>query len=182
MDFKVKETQKTYHGSRIVVYRDFVEQPDGSEVARELVVFNSAAAIVPLMDDGRVILIRQFRYPAKGTLVEIPAGVMNDGEDPEQCARREVEEEIGFRAGKLTWLGKVYTSPGVCTETIDLFLAEELEKTSQDLDHGEIIEPLSVGFDEALAMVATGEIMDAKSICGLLLAKGALENRRAERG
>jgi len=171
MDYKVKETQKVYHGSRIVVYKDFVEQPDGSEVSREVVTFNNAAAIVPLTREGEVILIRQFRYPAKGTLLEIPAGVLGEEEKAEDCARREVEEETGYRPGRLTWLGKIHTSPGVCTETIDIFLAEELEKGDQDLEHGEIIEPWAVKFEDALAMIADGEITDAKTICGLLLAR-----------
>ena len=180
MDFKVKETEKIYHGARIVVYRDFVEQPDGSEVTREVVVFNNAAAIVPLTAEGDIVLIRQFRYPAKGVLIEIPAGVIADGEDSRDCARRELEEEIGYRAGKLTLLGKIHTSPGVCSETINLYLAEELEKSSQDLEHGEVIEPWVVGFDKALGMIAGGEITDAKTICGLLLAKRVLEERKPD--
>jgi ADP-ribose pyrophosphatase len=182
MDFKVKETQKVYHGSRIVVYRDFVVQPDGSEVAREVVAFNNAAAIVPLTREGEVILIEQFRYPTKGTLLEIPAGVLDEQEKPEDCARREVEEETGYRPGRLTWLGKIHTSPGVCTEAIDIYLAEELDKGEQNLEHGEIIEPRAVKFEDALSMIAAGEITDAKTICGLLLARRFLRLRERESG
>ncbi len=175
MDFKVKETQKVYHGSRVVVYRDFVEQPDGSEVTREVVALNDAAAIVPLTGDGEVILIRQFRYPVKGELLEIPAGVLDEGEKPEDCARREVEEETGYRPGRLTRLGRIHTTPGVCTEAIDIYLAEELEKGDQNLEHGEIIEPCAVRFEDALSMMACGEITDAKTICGLLMASRFLK-------
>lgn len=178
MDFRVKETEKVYHGSRIVVFRDFVEQPDGSEVAREVVQFNDAAAIVPLTTDMEVIMIRQFRYPTKGTLIEIPAGVLAEGEEPRECALRELEEETGYSAGKLTPLGAVHTSPGVCTEKIHLYLAEELHKGSQDLEHGEVIEPHAVKFEDALDMISSGEITDAKSICGLLLAAKAVSERR----
>jgi ADP-ribose pyrophosphatase len=180
MDYKVKETQKVYHGSRITVYRDFVEQPDGSEVTREVVAFNNAAAIVPLTSRGEVILIRQFRYPTKGALLEIPAGVLEEGEKPEDCARREVEEETGYRPGRLTWLGKIHTSPGVCTEAIDIYLAEDLESGDQNLDHGEVIEPCVVKFEEALSMIAEGEITDAKTICGLLLARRVLRLRQSD--
>jgi ADP-ribose pyrophosphatase len=208
MDFKVKETEKVYHGSRIVVFRDFIEQPDGSEVSREVVVFNNAAAVVPLTQRGDVVLIKQFRYPvarsasstalltpaqnverenrrtgeqppsAAGVLVEIPAGVLDEDEEPEECARRELEEETGYTAGKLTHLGKIHTSPGVCSETIDLYLAEEIEKGDQDLEHGEVIEPVLVKFEDALEMIADGRITDAKTICGLLLARGLIERRR----
>ncbi len=203
MDFTVKETEKVYHGSRIVVFRDFIEQPDGSEVTREVVTLNNAAAIVPLTDEGEVVLINQFRYcvarqaqlhsqPSvhkkaeqengkaafgKGMLVEIPAGTFEEGEEPEECARREIEEETGYRAGKLTRLGQVYTSPGVCTEVIHLFLAEQLEKGDQDLDHGEVIELLRVKLEDALAMIADGRIIDAKTVCGLLLTEKLLKSR-----
>jgi len=177
MDFVVKETQKVYHGKRITVYRDFVEQPDGSEVTREVVVFNNAAAIVPVTSEGEVILIRQLRYPVKGYLWELPAGVLDEGESPEDCARRELEEETGYRPGRLSFLGRIHTSPGVCSEVIHLYLAEGLEKGEADLDHGEIIEPKIVKFEEALAMISSGEITDAKSICGLLLAEKALAAR-----
>lgn len=199
MNFKVKETQKVYHGSRFVVYRDFIEQPDGSEVAREVVATANAAAVVPLTADGEVIMIRQFRYPTAGShpvftkdgsiaagaveqtgsgyLWEIPAGVLDEGEKPEKCAEREVEEETGYRAGKLTWLGKIHTSPGICSETIDLYLAEEMQEGDQDLEHGEIIEPKAIKFEDAFAMIADGEITDAKTICGLLLALKVIRDR-----
>jgi len=181
MKYNVKETEKVYHGSRIVVFRDFIEQPDGSEVSREVVVFNNAAAIVPLTDDGDVILIKQFRYPTKGELVEIPAGVLAEDEDPECCAGREIVEETGYSAGKITHLGKIHTSPGVCSETIDLYLAEDLKKGDQDLEHGEVIELMPVKFEQALEMIAAGEITDAKTICGLLLASRTLRLRAGDR-
>jgi len=174
MEFTVRETEKVYHGSRIQVFRDFVEQSDGSEVTREVVSINNAAAIVPVTPEGRIVLIRQFRYPLKGALVEIPAGIIDGDESPEDCARREVLEETGYGAGELTWLGKIHTSPGICTEVIDLYLARKLEKGEQSLDHGEIIEPREVEFGEALEMIDRGEITDAKTICGLLLAKKAI--------
>jgi ADP-ribose pyrophosphatase len=178
MDFKVKETQKVYHGSRIVVFRDFVEQSDGSEVAREVVELNDAAAVVALTANGEVVLIKQFRYPAKGVLVEIPAGVLDGEEEPEECARRELEEETGYAADKLTHLGKIHVSPGICTEKIDIYLAEGIVKGDQDLEHGEIIEPMLVKFEDALKMIQTGEIIDAKTICGLLLARDRTDTAR----
>ena len=180
MDFKVKETEKVYHGSRVVVYRDFVQQPDGSEVTREVVSLDNAAAIVPLTREGEVVLIRQFRYAVKGVIIEIPAGTFGGDEKPEDCARRELEEETGYRAGRLTRLGRIHTSPGVCTEVIHLFLAEGLEgapECAQNLDHGEVIEVERVKFEEALDMIKTGGITDAKTVCALLLARRELDRR-----
>jgi len=178
VDFTVKETQKVYHGTRIVVYRDFVQQPDGSEVTREVVELNNAAAVVALTAGGEVVLIRQFRYPAKGELIEIPAGILDENEEPLNCARRELEEETGYTAQSLSHLGRIHVSPGICTENIDIFLAEDIRKGEQNLEHGEVIKPMLVKFEDALKMIEAGEIIDAKTICGLLMAKGKINAGR----
>lgn len=167
-----------YRGKRITVARDTVLQPNGETAMREVVKFANAAACVPLTKKREVVLIRQFRYPAGGYLYEIPAGILNEGEKPALCAKREVEEETGFRAGKLTLLGKIHSSPGVCTEVIYLFLAENLEKSVQNLERGEDIKVRKFDLKKALQMVRDGKITDAKTICALFLLQEAQARRR----
>ena len=177
MCFELRETRKVYEGKRINVHRDLVKQPDGTEVVRELVTLADAAAIVPLTSEGGVVLISQLRYPVGDYLWEIPAGVLDGEEEPEACARRELEEETGYKPGVLTYLGRIYTSPGVCSEIIHLYLAEKLERGKANLDHGEIIKPKIIGFSEVLDMIDRGEITDAKTICAIFLAQKEMAGR-----
>lgn len=125
--------------------------------------------MLPILDDQRVILVWNYRYPIGQRLLELPAGTLEPGEAPDSCAARELEEEIGYRAGKLTKLAEFYPSPGVLSECMHLFLAEELQPAQQKLDPGESIELEILPFDEAVQSVMRGEIRDAKTIVGLLL-------------
>ena len=176
----VKRSRTIYRGKRITVTRDIVLQPNGETAMREVVKFVNAAACVPLTKKEEVVLIKQFRHPAGGYLYEIPAGILGEGEKPARCAAREVEEETGLRAKKLTFLGKIHPSPGVCTEVIYLFLAENLEKSVQNLEHGEDIKVRKVALKKALQMVRDGKITDAKTICALFLVREALARRHKD--
>jgi ADP-ribose pyrophosphatase len=174
----VKSSETIYRGKRITVTKDIVMQPNGETAMREVVKFANAAACVPLTKKREVVLIRQFRYPAGGYLYEIPAGILNRRERPAACAVREVEEETGFRARKLTFIGKIHPSPGVCTEVIYLFLAEDLEKSLQNLERGEDIKVQKFALNKALQMITDGKITDAKTICALFLVQKRLARRR----
>jgi len=176
----VKRSKTIYRGKRITVTRDIVLQPNGETAMREVVKFANAAACVPLTKKREVVLIKQFRHPAGGYLYEIPAGILAEGEKPVRCAAREVEEETGLRARKMTFLGKIHPSPGVCTEVIYLFLAEKLEKSVQNLERGEDIKVRKVTLRKALQMVRDGKITDAKTICVLFLLQEMLARRRKD--
>src|SRR6185503_15098928 len=143
-----------YTGVVVNLNVDTVTLPNGLTVDLEVVRHPGAAAVVPLKDDGTVILIRQFRHAAGGFIYEIPAGKLHPGEDPRVCAARELEEEIGYRAGKLELLSSIFTAPGFTTGR-------------QQLDRDEVLEVVEMPLLEAIRMIETGAIRDAKSIVGL---------------
>ncbi|HEY6230586.1 MAG TPA: NUDIX hydrolase [Pyrinomonadaceae bacterium] len=137
---------------------------------REVVHHPGSAVIVPVFDDGTVGLVRQYRHPAVRYLLEVPAGTLRRGEVPEEGAARELEEELGLVSGRLEKLTEFFVSPGFLEEKMWLYLATQLTATSQRLEHDELIEVVRVPLAQALNMITTGEIEDAKTIIGLMLA------------
>jgi ADP-ribose pyrophosphatase len=137
---------------------------------REIVRHPGSAVIVPVFADETIALVRQYRHPAVKYLLEIPAGTLNDGERPEIGAARELEEELGVVAGRMEKLTEFFVSPGFCEEKMWVYLATDLTHTKQKLDDDELIEVVRVSFSEALEMISAGEIEDAKTIIGLMLA------------
>jgi len=168
MDETILKTQKIYSGRVINVAVHEVRLPDGSLAKRELVQHPGAVAIVALLPRRKVLLVRQFRIAAGRILNEIPAGTLRPNEPPEQCAIRELQEETGYRPGKLETLGGFYVAPGYTTEYIHLFLATELAESHLDGDADEFIEVQSITLREGLAMIERGDIVDGKTITGLL--------------
>jgi len=165
-------SRKPIHRGRILdIGIERVRLPNGVEADLEIVRHPGAAAIVPIGDDGRVLLIRQYRYAAGGFLLEIPAGTRNAGELARDCALRELTEETGVRAGELIDLGEVVPVPGYSTERIHLFAARRLERAAQALDPDELIEVQPVAFAEIGRMLVDGTIVDAKSIVALCRAR-----------
>jgi 8-oxo-dGTP pyrophosphatase MutT (NUDIX family) len=168
---------EVYRGHIIRVARGTFSGPDGSTFTRDVVHHPGAVAVVPVRDDGRVVLVRQYRAPIDELLLELPAGLKDvDGEPPIETAQRELIEETGFRAGRLELLVTFTNSAGFCDEQVDIFLATGLEATDADLQGIEeqhmTIEDLS--FDEALDLIDRGELHDSKTIIGLLLARRRL--------
>ena len=157
-----------YRGRSISVFAEEVELPNGRRITLDIVRHPGAAAVVPFVSEDEVLLIRQFRHAAGGTIFEVPAGKLDGGEDPEACAARELEEEAGQRAGRLERLGEIWTTPGFTDERIHLFAAFELEPVAQRLEEDEVIEVVRVRLDRALEMIWTGELRDAKSALALL--------------
>ena len=163
------------HDGRIVKLDvEEVHLPNGNVVTLEIVRHRGAAAVVPVDDEGRVVLIRQYRHATKGYLLEVPAGTLDPGEAPEACALREVEEETGLRAAQLDPLGFIWTTPGFTDERIWLYRATGLTPTAVAHESDEIITVERLPLDEAVRRALTGEITDAKSVCALLRAS----NRR----
>jgi len=177
------ESRSVFLGSVLDVRVDRVRYPDGSEGQLEIVRHRGAAAVVPLRrrgestrsDDDAVILIRQYRYATGGYLWELPAGKLDGGEDPAACAARELEEEVGLRAGRLESLGSIWTTPGFSDEVIHLFVATGLRAGRRELEEHEFIECHEVPLAEALGWIGTGRIRDAKTIAGLMMAGRYLE-------
>jgi len=167
-DFRIKETKHVYSGRVVNLSVERIALPDGSEISREVVRHPGAVAIVPMLSPHEVVLIKQFRYCAGKALWEIPAGTLEPGETPTACAERELTEETGYRAGKIVPMGGFYTSPGFCNEFLHLFLAAELEHCGLKLDSDERLEVHAMSLEEALEKIETGEIIDAKTIVGLL--------------
>ena len=167
---KTLESKRIFEGKIVNLRVDTVELPDGKTSNREVVEHGGAVAIVPMLDHEKVVLVRQFRQPVGATILEIPAGTLDKGEDPAGCARRELVEEIGYFPGKLTEMFHSYLSPGYSTEMLHTFLAEDLEEVEENRDSDEFLEVVKINLRDAVEMIRSGEIVDAKSICGILLA------------
>ena len=161
-------TEHVFDGALLKVHRDTVRLPDGSTGAREYIRHPGAVAIVPLFDDGRVLLERQFRYPHGREFIEIPAGKLEPGEPHLDTAKRELLEETGYIAEDWTHLGVIHTAIAYTDEAIDLFVARKLTLQKRNLDQGEFLEIFTAPFEQAIAMVRDGRISDAKSVAGLL--------------
>jgi len=165
-----------YQGRVVDLWLEEVTLPNGNTVALEVIHHPGAAAVVPLHDNGEVTLIRQYRHAAGGFIWEIPAGKL-DGDDPVVCALRELAEEAGLAAARLTRLGCILTTPGFTDERIHLYLAEGLSPTAQRLGHDEVLSLSRVPLEEAVDMVVRGEIADAKSAVALFLAAEHVRKR-----
>jgi ADP-ribose pyrophosphatase len=162
------ESKEIYKGRVFDVVVDTIREGD-VEYKREIVKHRGSAVILPVFSDGTVALVEQYRHAAGRRLLEIPAGTLEPGEDPLTAAGRELEEEIGVRAEKIERLAAFYISPGFLTEKMHLFLATGLTATAQRLEDDEILSVRRTTLEEALEMIESGEIQDAKTITGLLL-------------
>jgi ADP-ribose pyrophosphatase len=166
---EVLSSETVFAGKLIHVVRDTVREGDQTYV-REVVGHPGGAAAVPLFEDGSVAFVSQYRHPARKYVLELPAGKLDPGERPAETAARELEEELGVVAGRLEQLSEFYTTPGFCAERLWVFLATELRETKRRHEEDEIIEVVRMPLSRALALVTAGEIDDAKTIIGLLLA------------
>lgn len=166
---KVIDSKSIYRGRVFEVTVDTVSEGEKT-YAREVVHHPGSAVIVPVFDDGTIALVRQYRHPAVRYLLEAPAGTLRRGEAPEEGARRELEEELGVVSGRLEKLSEFFVSPGFCAEKMWVYLATELTETEQQLDDDEILAVVRIPFSQALSMITTGEIEDAKTIIGVMLA------------
>ena len=168
-------SETIYDGKILHVERWQVTCPNGRTAAREIVVHKGAAAVVPVYPDGTTLLVRQHRVAVDRVTLEIPAGKVDSaGADPHDCAVRELAEDTGLRAGRMTLLTSLLTTPGFCTEKIAIYLAQDLSQGQTHPDEDEFLSLVRMPLEEAVAMIMRGEIRDGKTICGLLMAKEAL--------
>lgn len=178
-------SSRVIHDGRVVhLSVDRVRFPDGSEGELELIRHRGASAVVPLLGgkddpDPEVILVRQYRYAAGGFVLETPAGIPKDGESYEECARRELEEETGFKGKEFQFLTQLFSTPGFTNEVIHLYLASGLSKGTIARDQDEFIEVVTMPFSRALDAVRVGEIRDAKSAASLLFVDRFLRPHRS---
>jgi len=180
-DFIVSEAQigttRLHTGKLLNLDLDEVRFPDGSTGKLEMVRHPGASAVVPLLsdpegDDPQVLLLRQYRYAADGYLFEIPAGRLDNGEEPDRCAHRELQEETGCTAARMELLTTMFTTPGFTDERIHLFLATGLTRGEAHREKDEFAETVILRLSQALEMIKTGEIKDGKTIVGLLFVAG----------
>lgn len=153
---------------------DSVVLPTGQRAELAILHHPGAAAVVPFIDRERIVLLRQYRHAAGGTIWEVPAGKLDAGEEPALCAARELAEETGYRAGRIERTGMIFTTPGFTDERIHLFAAFDLTPGATALEHNEVIQCEIVALSDALAMIERGEICDAKTIAALFLASRRL--------
>jgi ADP-ribose pyrophosphatase len=160
-------TKHIYKGRVVTLNIDTVTLPNGVTVNLETIRHPGASAVVPMKEDGTVVLIRQFRHAAGGFIYEIPAGKLNPGEDPLSCAARELEEEIGYRAATLSLLSSIFTAPGFADEVIHVYKATGLTQGRQQLDRDEVLDVIEMPLADAIRKIEDGTIRDAKTIVGL---------------
>lgn len=165
------EHKRPFTGSIFSIKSGTAQLDDGQTVPRDVLEHNGGAAVVAIVD-GNVLLVRQFRIAVGEALIELPAGKLEGVEDPEQRARIELEEETGYRAGKMEQIAHFYTSPGYSTEPLWIYQATDLVKTEQNLEFDEDIELLFIPVDEVKRRLRAGEFKDAKTLIGLLTVLG----------
>lgn len=170
MDFTEKTVKKEtiYQGRILSLRNDEVELPDGKKAFREVIEHSGGVAIAALTEKNELLFVSQYRYPYESELLELPAGKLERGEDPEACGKRELLEETGAIAGEFTYLGKVYPTPAYCEEVITIYFAKDLTFGMQHLDEGEFLSVKKIPLAQAVEMVLKDEIKDAKTQIGVL--------------
>ena len=171
LEEKTKNSKAIFQGRLLDVRIDQVILPNGAISTREWINHPGAVCCIPILPDGKIALIKQYRYAVRKEMIELPAGKLDKNEIPEECALRELEEEIGYKANKLTFLTNIYPAIGFANENMWLFLAESLVETQSNLDSDEFLELIPTKLEDAVEMVWNGKITDVKTIIGLLWAQ-----------
>ncbi|QPC81637.1 NUDIX hydrolase [Phototrophicus methaneseepsis] len=168
MDEKILGSTRVYDGKLVKVDKLTVQLPDNATALREVVQHPGAVAIVPIDAENNVLLVRQFRIAANKSLLEIPAGTLEPGEQPDLAAVREMREETGYHPGQIQPIGGIYAAPGYTTEYIHLYYATDLTESPLDQDEDEFIELIRMPYAESLRLIEKGDIEDSKTVAGLL--------------
>ena len=175
MKYKLISSKPIHDGRMINLRVDEIENENGTKGYREVIYHPGGAAIVAVKDDGKILMVTQFRYPLQETIYELPAGKLDNSEDPAICAKRELEEETGYVSDNIIKLGEIVSTPGFCNERLHLFLARNLTPGAKNHEEGEF-DMLTHEFtiEEIETMIKEGKIIDAKTICAIYLAKSHL--------
>ncbi len=168
MNFKINQSEVIFKGKVFEIQVDQIEYKTGNTGVREIVRHNGGAVVVPVLENGKIVLVKQYRYPFDEYLLELPAGKLDNNEDPLECARRELTEETGYSTEIFRDLGKIYTSPGFCSEILYFYLATDLKAGDHNREEGEYgMEVFKFSLEEINEKITSGEIVDAKTICGI---------------
>lgn len=170
LEEKTLNSQKIFEGKIIKVCRDEVELENGKVASREVVLHSGGVCVIPITDDNCVLMVKQYRYPMKKALLELPAGKLEYGEKHYDCGLRELREEVGMLANSYEYLGAIYPTPAYVSEQIHLYLAKELVPDAQQLDADEFLDVIKMPLKEAVKLVLSGEICDSKTQIGILKA------------
>ena len=172
MEFEEKtlDSKVVYEGKVITVVKDDVEISDGHKSFREVVLHNGGVVIVAQKNEDTILLVKQYRYPLKSVNIELPAGKLEIGENPDDACKRELEEETGYCAKIWKSLGYINTTPGICTEKLYLYLAKDLEYVGEHPDQGEFLKCVQYSISDVFEMIQKGEINDSKTICATMRA------------
>jgi ADP-ribose pyrophosphatase len=171
MEYKLLQSNSVYSGPVFEVFKDRVQYPDGRIVELDTVKHDESVTIIPVDNEKHIWFVRQYRHPIRESILELPAGVLEDGESPQECASREVREEIGMAAEEIQKVGKFYLAPGYSTEFMHVFLGEGLYRSPLVMDDDELIFVERLPVERAYRMVEGGKIVDGKSIAALTLAR-----------
>ena len=171
MKYDVVHSENIFQGRVINIYRESIRYPDGHEFKIEFVSHGGSVAILPVDKDGNIWFVQQYRHPAGGLLLELPAGTLEENESPEVCAAREIQEEIGMAAAHLKNIGEFFLAPGYSSEYMFIFLATDLREDPLEQDAAEYIMVEKYSVEKAYEMVVRGEIKDAKTLGALTLAR-----------
>ncbi len=169
MSHRLVERQSLYSGRKVSLEIHHLDDDEGRRIQREVVVHPGAVAVLPFLDENTILLIRNRRYAIAQVLLELPAGTLEKGESPINCAGRELQEETGYLAGRLKLIGTFFTSPGIMTEKMYCYAAFNLKQTEASPEAGEEIELQPTALADAIDMIRTGQIVDGKTIAVLLM-------------
>ena len=175
MPFELIKSETLLQGRAFKVRRDYLKTPGGDETKLEIIEHGGSVVLVPVDDDGNLLLVRQYRHAAEQDLLELPAGTRNGDEPFEECAAREIREETGMEAGKLQKVGDFYLAPGYSTEFMAVFLATELRHNPLEADFDEFLQLEKIPVQKAVELFQSGKMLDAKSLAAWLLAMPHLE-------
>ncbi|WP_339365133.1 NUDIX hydrolase [Vallitalea maricola] len=180
MDKKIKrlDRKEVFNGKRVRLVIDKLKMPNDKEVNWELITHPGAAAVIPVDNDGNIIMVRQYRNAADDYVLEIPAGGVEEGEDPSICAKRELEEETGYKSDNIEYLLKFYSSIGITDEMISIYVATDLQESQQNLDDDEYVTIEKYKLEKLIDMIYSGQITDGKTISGLLAYKCKLNDMK----
>ncbi len=175
MPFELLKSEVLMKGRAFAIRRDYLKTPDGRETKLDIIEHGGSVVVIPVDEYGNILLVRQYRHATGGDLLELPAGTLDEDEDPEVCAAREIREETGMAAGSLKKVGEFYLAPGYSDEFMIVYLATELSDSPLDADDDEFLSLEAVPISEAIRMAERGQIPDAKSLAALFLAKPSLK-------
>jgi ADP-ribose pyrophosphatase len=180
MNYKIVKSEVIFKGKVFNTIVNQIEYDSGNKAVREVAEHPGGAVVVPLTDDGKIVMVTQHRFPMNQILLELPAGKLDKGENPFVCAVRELEEETGYKSNNVKELGSIYTTPGYSTEKLWIYLAKDLKPGDHNREEGEFgMQVFELSLDEIENKIYKGEIVDSKTICGIYLARNSISRLKS---